>query len=293
MNTQPLVIYHDHCTDGYGAAFAAWLGLDDADFLPMNHGQQRDPFFMESCIDREVYVLDFSFDIDTTKQLMEICKKFVWLDHHKTSFEMWCGSYTKGNHVLLTGDKFHIELDDTRSGAMLAWQYFHPTLPVPKGIRCIDDRDRWVFAIPDSKAFHAGMQAQQPWSFGKWYSLLIKQGSEAVLKTGRELLAEQGRVVAEQAKQAVPCELYADQQVFKGLVINTRSHVSEVGHALANMSGTFGLVWYVGADGVAKCSLRSNGDYDVSKIARLFGGGGHMNSAGFETTVATVMGWMK
>ena len=37
---KPLVIYHDHCTDGFGAAFAAWLKLgDDADYLPMAYGR--------------------------------------------------------------------------------------------------------------------------------------------------------------------------------------------------------------------------------------------------------------
>ena len=34
-------------------------------------------------------------------------------------------------------------------------------------------------------------------------------------------------------------------------------------------------------DGTYKVSLRSNFDYDVSKIAAIFGGGGHINAAGF------------
>jgi phosphoesterase RecJ-like protein len=35
--------------------------------------------------------------------------------------------------------------------------------------------------------------------------------------------------------------------------------------------------------GKVKCSLRSKGDIDVSKIANDFGGGGHINAAGFKT----------
>ena len=37
---KPLVIYHAHCTDGFGAAFAAWMKLgDDAEYVPMQYGQ--------------------------------------------------------------------------------------------------------------------------------------------------------------------------------------------------------------------------------------------------------------
>ena len=37
---KPLVIYHDTCADGFGAAFAAWLVLgDEADYVPMQYGK--------------------------------------------------------------------------------------------------------------------------------------------------------------------------------------------------------------------------------------------------------------
>lgn len=58
-------------------------------------------------------------------------------------------------------------------------------------------------------------------------------------------------------------------------------------------SGTFGLCWYYTKDGTIACSLRSNGDYDVSAIAKVFGGGGHKNAAGFTTDPATLLGWLK
>ena len=35
--------------------------------------------------------------------------------------------------------------------------------------------------------------------------------------------------------------------------------------------------------GKYKYSLRSKGDFDVSIIAKAFGGGGHKNAAGFES----------
>lgn len=38
---------------------------------------------------------------------------------------------------------------------------------------------------------------------------------------------------------------------------------------------------YENEDGTYKGSLRVNGDYDVSAIASIFGGGGHVKAAGF------------
>jgi len=80
----------------------------------------------------------------------------------------------------------------------------------------------------------------------------------------------------------------------QGLAANCPPHLtSDVGHALAVQSGTFGLCWRLSKEGMtAECSLRSNGDYDVSAIAKAFGGGGHRNAAGFEVPIATLLGWL-
>jgi len=66
-----------------------------------------------------------------------------------------------------------------------------------------------------------------------------------------------------------------------GLAVNATSrYTSELGHHLAELSGSFGMVWRQ-LDGVLKVSLRSCGDYDVSLLAAKLGGGGHRNAASF------------
>jgi hypothetical protein len=78
-----------------------------------------------------------------------------------------------------------------------------------------------------------------------------------------------------------------------GLAANCPKHLaSDVGHILANESGTYGLCWYQQSDGRVNVSLRSNGDYDVTCIAKQFGGGGHKNAAGFTTSVLTLQSWI-
>jgi oligoribonuclease NrnB/cAMP/cGMP phosphodiesterase (DHH superfamily) len=68
-----------------------------------------------------------------------------------------------------------------------------------------------------------------------------------------------------------------------GLAVNTNpKYSSELGHRLATESGTFGCTYsYSGADKKWWYQLRSNGDFDVSKIAKFYDGGGHKNAAGF------------
>lgn len=323
---KPLVIYHDKCTDGFGAAFAAWLKLgDEAEYVPQNYGQASQYEQLPAVDGREVYILDFSYPREWMEIIFARAKRVAWLDHHKTAFEMWCEHYTKGFRFTsgfgrADVGKPQILLDDNKSGAMLAWEYFYPDRDVPLLIRHIDDRDRWQWKMDGSAEVHAALQSLQPWTFEQWKFLLsLSKGEEAQYghaflcnaiswpmfrAQGEAILRAQKQHVERIAKGAVKCVVpYHGPNVFypdhgtnykaAGLAVNTPIFQSEVGHELANTSGSFGLSWYMADVGRARCSFRSNGDYDVSAIARAFGGGGHRNAAGCEVELATLVGWLK
>lgn len=59
--------------------------------------------------------------------------------------------------------------------------------------------------------------------------------------------------------------------------------VNDVGEKLAEIHGTYGACYYDLSVSRRKWSLRSKGSYDVNAIAKTFGGGGHLNAAGFYT----------
>lgn len=312
-----LVLYHDHCTDGFGAAFAARLKLGDenTEYLPVSYGQVNS--LSDLCnlpkkpIDEHttVYILDFSLPRTIMDELFENCKQVIWLDHHKTAFELYDLPPTK--FVGVTEGQ-HIELDNERSGAMISWNYFFPETEAPMFIKHIDDRDRWQFKIPGSKEFHAALASYKPWSFEQWMSMFFP-AEQGYPDEQYDVISTEGVAILRAHEQNVQSIVGAgrrecvltwekekaaenDDEVFtaNGLAANCPPYAaSDVGHELANRSGTFGLCWYMGRDGKAKVSLRSNGDYDVSVIAKAFGGGGHKNSAGFEIDMKTLMGWMK
>ena len=308
---KPLVIYHANCTDGFGAAFAAWLKLgDDAEYVPMEYlkatggvAEFHERVKIDCSIgEREVYILDFSLPRDVMDWLFSHAKRVTWLDHHKTAFEMWCET----EREWFESDDGTIVLNNSKSGAMLAWEYFHPDTEVPMLIQHIDDRDRWQFKLDGSKELHAALASYQPWTFEQWREIFLCglfeketwRVPEEIYMEGRAILRAHNQHVQAVLKQAKNCFLDITTDGYRtypvGLAANAPAFLaSDLGHELANKSGTFGLVWSMAGDGQVHCSLRSNGDYDVSAIAKAFGGGGHRNAAGFSTNIDTLMEWLK
>jgi len=318
---KPLVIYHASCADGFGAAFAAWLKLgDDAEYFPCQYNTEAHLIGLGLPIvsGREVYILDFSFPRDRMDYIFANAKCVVWLDHHKTALDMWLADkldfpFTEfiteeGKSFATYGSNVHIQLNNWKSGAILAWEYFHPGAEVPQFIRHIDDYDRWQFKLHGTKAFQKALWSYAPWSFKQWqhewdttWGYSSADGLEGIPNTYREgeaiLRAHDQNVQAVVKGSTRVCTMTLDRPVadYHGLATNCPPHLtSDVGHVLATQSGTFGLCWTLSQTGlIAKCSLRSNGEYDVSAIAKAFGGGGHRNAAGFEVPIQTLLRWLK
>ena len=303
---KPLVIYHANCTDGFGAAFAAWLKLgDEAEYLPMEYNQAL-PEQLHSPVGLELYILDFSFRRDQMDTFFQYAERVVWLDHHASVFKDWgvplddvADELTLG---LVQPNDHTVVLNNNKSGAMLAWRFFHHGTEVPMLIQHIDDRDRWQFKLDGSKELHAAMNSLKPWTFNRWDLLFHVDGIrlEALKDDGSAILRAHNQNVQAVLKQARPTSIRVllsedgFAPVLTGLACNAPSFLaSDLGHELANKSGTFGLVWSMAGDGQVHCSLRSNGEYDVSAIAKAFGGGGHRNAARFSTDINTLLAWLK
>lgn len=300
-----LVIYHDHCTDGFAAAFAAHLALGDtAEYLPASYGQDLSEHFTpEKLNDRIVFILDFSFPMDVMNTIQANAKTMIWLDHHKTAFEMM-GVTEATPYVVTEPAKRYIHLNNGKSGAMLAWDFFSDT-PAPDVIQMIDDRDRWQFKFDNSKALHAGLATMKPWSFEQWETMDFA----AVISKGQTLIDRIEQEVKGAAKRARPCNIYytvgegednpgapwewnGKEWLVTGLAVNAASNMSELGNELAVMSKSFGMVYYIDSDNKVRVSLRSVGDYDVSAIAKYLGGGGHRNASGCEINFIQLMGFL-
>jgi uncharacterized protein len=262
---QILVLYHANCLDGFGAAYAAWRKFgDSADYLPVNYGEAP-----PKVKGKEVFILDFSYKRDVLLKLAEEAITLRVIDHHKTAAEDIDG---------LPFAKFDME----KSGCVLAWEHFHKTV-APDLLQHIQDRDLWIFNYSDTKAICEALRNTVPFDFDAWHHIVTHIGEDRLADIGNTLL----RVFNNDVENLLPFEHSVSLFGSHGLACNAPpKYASELGNRLALRSGTFGLVYfYAGptnkSPGEWRCSLRSVGDYDVSVIAKKFGGGGHKNAAGF------------
>ena len=255
-----LVIYHGNCTDGFGAAYAAWKLLGDrAEYYSAKYGESP-----PDVTGKNVVVLDFSYDNSTTKRLMKEAKSFLIIDHHKSAMvELHDVSCTR--------------FDMNHSGAMLSWKYFHPGKDAPRMIKFIEDRDLWKWEIPYSKEFAAAFD-MVPFDFEEFDKYLDDSAVDSAQERGAYILAYSKTVISKIAKHASPRKMGGKDV----LVVNSPHWMSEIGAALSPKCD-FALIWFYDHDSrQVKVSLRAHHeDSDVSEVAKRFGGGGHRKAAGF------------
>ena len=255
------IIYHADCTDGFGAAYAAWKCLGNrAEYHAYKHGVAP-----PDVAGKKVAILDFSFDNATTKQMIESSNGLIVIDHHKSA-------------IVELHDISNTHFDMTKSGAMLAWEFFHPGKECPKFIKYIQDRDLWKWELEYSKEFSAAFD-MVPFEFEEFEKFEDDSVFDDACKRGSFILAYSKTVVKKVCEKA-------SLKKFDGmdvLVVNASHWMSEIGARLAP-DCDFAMIWYWDHEAQhTKVSLRAfHETVDVSEISKRFGGGGHKKAAGFQ-----------
>ena len=282
------IYYHDHCADGFTAAWVAAtiLGTDKCDLHPAGYdaGDRPDPYPLP---EQKVLILDFSYPRQAMERLINEQPQVRLFDHHQTALQNLAG---------LPG----CVLDMERSGAMITWQTLtqeHAGAPAaqtdaPYLIRYVQDRDLWRWQLPDSKSINAYI-GSMPYQFDEWTRLSAQLEDPAhrniAIKCGLALLRSQEQVVKAQAAQARTAEIYGINpetrmaQLYTVPVANATVHRSETADLLLedHPDAPFVAVYSDTPTG-RRWSLRSeNGRADVAHVAEFNQGGGHRNAAGF------------
>lgn len=293
MSQKALVLYHANCNDGFGAAWAfnrisPYMAIE-TEYKPVNYGVPIE-FLLDLDKDNskhDLWVVDFSFPINDLVALAERFNQVVVLDHHKTFIDTLVPELDEHLPSNLT-----IVWDLARSGAGLTWDYLVQTFQPkdaaysrPPIINYVEDRDLWKFKLKFSEEINAVISATEK-EFSEWNVLneeLLWEKNTTYAK-GVLLLNQHQQICEDIVKLARKVTIYDPfGQEHTGLLANCTGHfASDVGNLLAKQSGTFGGTYFADSDGSTKFSLRSIGDYDVSTIAKCYGGGGHKNASGFK-----------
>lgn len=261
------VLYHAGCFDGSGAAYAAWRALGDTDtaYIPVQYGEA--PPEMDS--GSNIYIVDFSYPKDVLTGLLDASEKLVVLDHHKTAKEALEG---------FPGAVFDMD----KSGAVLAWEYFHKDAPIPLLLEAIQDRDLWRWQIEVTKPLTSYLRLVK--DFRQYDDLVLSPSSMCEAVRGGQVKNQFDDMEIEAALKKTIITGYPmgqDKPLARCGFINTTILVSEIGNAICTkLPVEFSLSYFVEKSGDVVFSFRSVGDYDVSVLAKQLGGGGHKNAAG-------------
>jgi hypothetical protein len=281
---QPLVIYHGrNCPDGFAAALAAWLYYDGkAEFLGLDHGDTQSVDDLPPLTGRAVYILDFSFSPEILRAIEERAAKLVMLDHHKSAAEKLTGFACRCGIV---------HFDMRKSGARLAWEFFHPEEAVPDLVRFVEDRDIWVWQYPESAGFLAALD-MEPFEFGRWNEIASFDAMQLSIyvERGRAMDEKFSKLAAGIAEGAQAISFNGQQ----GLMVNAPGVFhSLVGDILSRQSGSFALMWTAGQGGVIKVGLRSQAGFNCIPLAESMGGGGHAQACGFKMGLERLPGLLQ
>tara|TARA_B100000378_G_scaffold257319_1_gene235633 strand:- start:1633 stop:2544 length:912 start_codon:yes stop_codon:yes gene_type:complete len=295
-----VMLYHAHCADGFGAAWAAWMKWGEAvDYRPVSYAQEPP----NDLAGKHVLIGDFSFKRDVMERLGNEARSIIVLDHHKSAeaeLEPWIwddvsGEFWAGDDPMkavrfmdeYVGQPVVANFDMERSGARMVWEFCHEQ-PAPRLIELIEDRDLWRFQHDDTKPFGLWLRSE-PFDFERWELISQDLGdardSERLLSEARAMQRFFDQKVSEIAA-------FARQGVVGAHAVPVCNcppmFASEVGHKLLDDYPDAPFVACYSDQGKTRgYSLRSrDGRQDVSEIARQFGGGGHRNAAGFGVPLA-------
>jgi oligoribonuclease NrnB/cAMP/cGMP phosphodiesterase (DHH superfamily) len=296
MRAPILFIYHGKCFDGFTAAWvfdklrSLSVGLTDrpVEYFAANYGS--DP---PDCKGKEVWIVDFSYKRDVMlEKIIKPSTRTFMFDHHKSAEEALDDILGEVRRMGLQRDQDKVIFDNTRCGSAILHDEMMRDVgrragahrPHPTGRRhlwlvdYIEDRDLWKWELPNSKAVSAYISSI-PMTFEAW---------EAAYQLGADEMAKQGAGIMKYIEQyGAKARAFGKVEKIAGHKVptinvqymNASDHVGTL--AEENPNAPFAAGYFRGDTGKWFFSLRSRGDFDVSEVAKQFGGGGHKNSAGF------------
>lgn len=303
---QTLVLYHGGCRDGFCAAWVVNKYMEATGFplkkvveyIPVYHGQEP-----PDVKGKDVIIVDFCYPLETMKQIGRDAKSVIWIDHHKTAEPVYNDISISSPHNMYQAVVFR----NDKSGAGLAWDYFfgdrswdssEKATNRPWLVNYVEDRDLWNKKLEATDEVNAYVSCLE-FNFDVWDRASAETVGWAA-NAGKIAQMKTEQYVREVCKNMYIRDINGtnDRDVFGHvLAFDTRIlypeiptvnicqvDCSEVLHELCKLypDSLFSLYWFRRHDGLYQYGIRSIGDFDCSTVAKLFGGGGHKNAAGFQ-----------
>jgi len=295
-----IVVYHGNCFDGTGGAWAVWKKHPQALLVPAWHGNPNPLQFLPPLSDKNVCIVDFCYPAAVLLELATLAHSVLVLDHHKSA----AADVAQVQQNM--PNNLRVVFDMTRSGAQIAWDYFHNS-PRPWIIDVIGDRDLWKFSLPYTRTLTEVLSARDYCKTVANMETIANISLEEALarfqSEGELILSLNKKQAQEYSQRAVLTRLTLPAgKYLVGVYPNVKpKHVSdEVGNLVAangvpdwldatgvaylpvdfSVGYTYDLSkdsWYLSARSTSAALKRG---IDLSVIMNAFNGGGHPSASG-------------
>lgn len=288
MTQNILVGFHSNCNDGLGAlAVVEHFLKGDGHFskVGLNYSEERENDLVQLAKRNPIYDLIIFVDYCPTTETLDQLKlqrdngatfKLIILDHH-----IHRASNAEYGLSLFNEEGDYIEFDNSRSGCGLAWDVLSEGQDRPFIVDLIEDRDLWIFKHGDvSRAAHIEVKMNG-----------IKFIHDAI--NHNTLNFDKGLSIVNYEDKLIENIIRSHSVVqIKGIPVAILNVPSQL--ASQACSNLFDTTNYTAAISFAisgnrvNVSCRSIKESPITaiEIAKMYGGGGHNESAGCQMTLS-------
>lgn len=297
MSEQKRVCFYHRDLDGYcaGAIVAKHFNWE-IELISINYNDEFPWDRIDA--DTEVWMVDFGLQpFSDMVRLNELCRKFVWIDHHESALKEYEECYAAGGSGEINGLR-QIGL----AGCELAWEYCNPDVldgDPSRAVYLLGRYDCWAWeGVEGALEFQMGMRQFEkmsptdalkiPKRREMWDTLLTdapdsRQLVRDIINNGRTILKYQTKKNHQQA--AGSCFLteldgmpviaancgYVNSQFFDSVL-------EDFPEALAVLTFHFRKgIW-----NISMYQIKDRETPNLGEIAKAHGGGGHAGAAGFQ-----------
>lgn len=276
--------YHNADFDGICSVAIILDAYPKCELIGVNYGDTLDIKALDIRAvqpGEKVFVVDFCFEVAEMIGL-NIKADLVWIDHHISSMSKM-SDYT--DTAIIAG------IREVGMGACaLVWRFINEPLSMPYSVQLLAEYDVWNHSDVNTLPFQYGMRELDDSSVTSpiWTELFKISMCEFAIHN----ICETGKIIIRyESKQN---KIYAKSMSFEFLLEDLR--VLAINKACANsrlFDSVFDpakhdlmMLFDVKPDQVSHSLYSLPEGPDVSKIAEIYGGGGHRNAAGFTLSMS-------
>lgn len=298
LNYKNIVIFfHENCQDGEVARIVVLQGLRGlgCKTAVRSIGRSYQKAYsidteLGSFLETESQSLIFYVDFAPTPeelQKLSMHNLVVVLDHHETARKLLKVDEVANlsiEHCLENGPMVGsmIVLDNSRSGAGVAWDFFHPNTPRPELVNLVEDRDLWNFKLEGSRELAFLLQNMPPENWVDFFERFnqVVEYRDRFIKESKIYYVETQEEIKRLSDKS---NLFKTNHGVSYRIVESSAHHSDLANKILedNPNIDFAIVMVNKGDGNYKLSFRSEDRrMNVSLICERFGGGGHRNASG-------------